>query len=100
LANACQPATFGRNSEDVLDESYRKAGKLDTTQFATSFDLHSTGIPRAVESNFLEETLSATGAIKYELYKLNVYGQSPMFSAVLAILERRTVRKGPLLQGA
>jgi hypothetical protein len=79
LANACQPATFGRNTEDVLDESYRKAGKLDVTQFATSFDLQSTGIPHAVKSNFLEETLSTTGAIKYELYKLNVYGQSVIF---------------------
>jgi hypothetical protein len=76
LATACQPATFGRNNEDVLDESYRKAGKLDIPQFATSFDLQSTPIPRAVERDFLEETLSATGMIKYELYKLNVYGKA------------------------
>ena len=26
LERACEPATFGRNAEDVLDETYRKAG--------------------------------------------------------------------------
>jgi hypothetical protein len=37
LSDACQPATFGVNKEDVLDESYRKAGKMDVTDFATNF---------------------------------------------------------------
>jgi hypothetical protein len=79
LTAACQPATFGRNNEDVLDESYRKASKLDITQFATSFNLQSTPIPRVVETDFLAETLSVTETIKYELYKLNIYGQSIIF---------------------
>lgn len=35
LSSACQPATFGLNQRDVLDETYRKAGKLDTTIFAS-----------------------------------------------------------------
>ena len=29
LTQACVPATFGVNEKDVLDETYRKAGKLD-----------------------------------------------------------------------
>ncbi|KAL9124866.1 MAG: hypothetical protein Q9217_005855, partial [Psora testacea] len=40
----CQPATFGRDGEDVLDESYRKAGKLDANRFCTSFDPYECGI--------------------------------------------------------
>ncbi|KAJ7583235.1 hypothetical protein C8J56DRAFT_1054994 [Mycena floridula] len=36
LSQACQPASFGRGNEDVLDESYRKAGRLDATQFSGS----------------------------------------------------------------
>ena len=37
LLRACQPASFGRAGEAVLDEKYRKAGKLDRSQFATNF---------------------------------------------------------------
>lgn len=29
LAEACDPAAFGLDKQNVLDESYRKAGKLD-----------------------------------------------------------------------
>lgn len=44
LLKACQPASFGRAGEAVLDEGYRKAGKLDRSQFATSFCPYETGI--------------------------------------------------------
>ncbi|KAH8110154.1 hypothetical protein DFH11DRAFT_1622498 [Phellopilus nigrolimitatus] len=39
LAWACEPAKFGRNKEDVYDESTRKAGKLDADKFAIKIDL-------------------------------------------------------------
>ena len=32
-----QPATFGQGGKDVLDESYRKAVKLDESAFSTNF---------------------------------------------------------------
>lgn len=44
LLKACQPAFFGRGGEAVLDEEYRKAGKLDRSQFATSFCPYESGI--------------------------------------------------------
>lgn len=44
LAAACQPATFGVNSEDVYDESYRKAVKMDPAEFAASFDVEDSGL--------------------------------------------------------
>lgn len=44
LLKACQPASFGRAGEAVLDEQYRKAGKLDRSQFATTFCPYEAGI--------------------------------------------------------
>ena len=35
--NDSERATFGRGGEDVLDEGYRRAKKLDRWQFATNF---------------------------------------------------------------
>ena len=39
LERACEPATFGRNDEDVLDETYRKAGKMDSDNFLLGLDV-------------------------------------------------------------
>ena len=36
LLNNCAPASFGKKGEDVIDESYRKAAKLDSDQFSTN----------------------------------------------------------------
>ena len=38
LLQNCSPATFGRDGEEVLDQAYRKAGKLDNSQFCTNFN--------------------------------------------------------------
>ncbi|KAL4922136.1 hypothetical protein BDW62DRAFT_197372 [Aspergillus aurantiobrunneus] len=37
LVADCDPASFGRGDQDVIDPEYRKAGKINTDQFATSF---------------------------------------------------------------
>lgn len=44
LVSTCEPATFGREGRDVYDEQYRKATKLDTSEFCTDFCPHETGI--------------------------------------------------------
>ncbi|KAI4729404.1 hypothetical protein E4T49_02837 [Aureobasidium sp. EXF-10728] len=44
LISACEPATFGREGRDVYDEQYRKATKLDITDFCTDFCPYETGI--------------------------------------------------------
>ena len=66
-------ATFGLNRQDVLDESYRKAGKLDNTNFALKFDVERSGLIDVIRSDFLEER-DERRPVKAELYKLNVYG--------------------------
>ncbi len=34
LVQACEPVSFGLNDKDVLDETYRKAGKMDSEHFS------------------------------------------------------------------
>ena len=71
LAQACQPATFGVQQQDVLDESYRKAGKMDAANFSTNFNPNNTGIMQAIRDLLVKNPESS---IQVELHKLNVYG--------------------------
>lgn len=73
LSDVCAAATFGRNQQDVLDESYRKARKLDCSEFACHFDAQGSGLVQAACEEILVGEES-TRSIKAELYKLNVYG--------------------------
>ncbi|KDQ51577.1 hypothetical protein JAAARDRAFT_139962 [Jaapia argillacea MUCL 33604] len=80
LSQACDVATFGVDQQDVHDESYRKAGKLDQDHFATSFNPDSVGLTNIIRSNLLEGH-DEKKAIHMELYKLNVYGKGSFFKA-------------------
>ena len=48
LLRDMQPATFGLLGETVLDETYRKASKMDTTQFCSTFNPYELGIIDAI----------------------------------------------------
>lgn len=72
LAEVCDPATFGRGDQDIYDESYRKAGKLDSKYFSIKFDPLCCGLLDAVRGDLLEGENDRP--IRAELYKLNVYG--------------------------
>lgn len=81
LASDAQPATFGRGKEDVLDESYRRAKKLDREQFTTSFHPADHGILDDIAQMLLPTMLIGRGAgegelekrgVRAELWKLNV----------------------------
>jgi len=76
LSQACQPATFGLGQQNVHDEEYRKAGKLDVSDFATKFSLARSGLMDTIRSELLEGHEDRK-EIKGELYKLNVYGEQP-----------------------
>lgn len=78
LVDACSPATFGRGDEDVLDPSYRQAGKLDDDKFLSNFYPANFGILQNIEqilmpsvSTDMENQLQFR-RITAELYKLNV----------------------------
>ncbi|KXS97959.1 hypothetical protein AC578_3119 [Pseudocercospora eumusae] len=91
LIAACAPATFGRAGEDVLDETYRKAGALPTTEFLTDFCPYEMGIIDAVVQLLLPSITETSSpgnrhmlkrGLRAELYKLNVYsGPSGLFKA-------------------
>ncbi|TFK45640.1 hypothetical protein OE88DRAFT_1715329 [Heliocybe sulcata] len=71
LADACSPATFGLENEDVLDESYRKAGALDATEFGINYHpLEHENLIKAIRSSLLVGH-DAQKPIRMELYKLN-----------------------------
>jgi hypothetical protein len=74
LIHDMAPATFGRGGEDIYDESYRKATKMDPTQFSSTFNPYELGIVDAVAQALLPSLRHAkqTRAVKAELYKLNV----------------------------
>ena len=71
-----------------MDETYRKAGKMDSESFSPMLDLSHTDLVKIVRGYLLEGHQS-TKNIKTELYKLNVYGAhfiicSPPFDTMLS----------------
>ena len=75
LTAACEPATFGHGKEDVYDEKYRKAGKIDASNFDTQFDPVSAGLIRTIEAQLVSTQAEKERSIRAEIYKLNVYGE-------------------------
>ncbi|KAJ7650770.1 hypothetical protein FB45DRAFT_1077932 [Roridomyces roridus] len=70
LTAACQKASFGLGGKDVLDESYRKAGKMDTTSFAARFDV--SGLLEIISPEILgAQDAKESQYLRAELYKLN-----------------------------
>lgn len=75
------PATFGKGAVEVLDESYRKAIKLDPDQFSTTFHPNDFGITDDIHQT-LQTAIAGSGkdcnvatdllGVRAELYKLNV----------------------------
>ena len=57
-----------------MDLSYRKAGKMDPTDFMTRFHPGLLGLSEFVRGQLLEGAEDWKG-LRTELYKLNVYGQ-------------------------
>jgi hypothetical protein len=56
LLKACTPATFGSGGKDILDETYRKARKLDRGNFSVDFHPHDYGILDAIAQTLLPST--------------------------------------------
>ena len=64
---------FGLNQEDVLDESYRKALKMDRGKFSTTFNLEESSILKCIAAELLT-VRDSKKSLRAELYKLNIYG--------------------------
>ncbi len=74
LIASSDAAPFGRGNETVLDDTYRKAHKLDVSQFSTVFDLAGTPIFNKISQDLVDMTVSLKRAVRAERYKLNIYG--------------------------
>jgi hypothetical protein len=72
LAQACESASFGLSDEDILDETYDTAGKMDSDLFSTPLVPKQTDLVKVMRGYLLEGAGSAR-KLKVELYKLNVY---------------------------
>ncbi|KIY48945.1 hypothetical protein FISHEDRAFT_32048, partial [Fistulina hepatica ATCC 64428] len=82
LSAACEPAPFGLNGENVFDEHYRLARKMDTTQFSMPFDVYCSGLIQVVETELVKNsTDSPNSYIVPELYMLNIYETGGFFKA-------------------
>ncbi|KAI0747534.1 hypothetical protein C8Q74DRAFT_1452974 [Fomes fomentarius] len=79
LAESCQPAKFGVNQQDVFDETYRKASKLDAEDFVVRYDPVRSGVLDIIHSELAIDRLVKQDAIRAELYKLNIYGPGSFF---------------------
>ncbi|KZV60965.1 hypothetical protein PENSPDRAFT_659252 [Peniophora sp. CONT] len=80
LAEACSVAPFGRGAESVVDDTYRKAGKLDLPNFAIPFQPEGTALGAGIRECVLGGAESKR-PVRFELYKLNVYGEGDFFKA-------------------
>ncbi|ORY40265.1 hypothetical protein BCR33DRAFT_373634 [Rhizoclosmatium globosum] len=77
VLEASSPAAFGYKSETVVDNTYRKAWKIDGSNISTTFDVYGSGIVEQIQ-----KTLLASGAgVRAELHKLNVYGPEGFFKS-------------------
>ena len=74
LTVACEPATFGHGTEDVYDETYRKARRVDSQNFSTQLDPVGSGLLQTIETQLAPTQAKKPMSIKAEIYKLNVYG--------------------------
>ncbi|KAF9017802.1 hypothetical protein BDZ89DRAFT_1074557 [Hymenopellis radicata] len=81
LISSCDAAPFGRGTETVMDATYRKAHKLDVSQFGMAFDLASTPILNKISQDLVDMKVSVKRAVRAERYKLNVYDKGGFFKA-------------------
>ncbi|KAF9053211.1 hypothetical protein BJ165DRAFT_1607941 [Panaeolus papilionaceus] len=77
LADACEPASFGIGGQDVLDERYRKAGKMDAGDFSSQFTPLAHDVVPLIHENLVKDISKRN--VRVELYKLNVYGPGSFF---------------------
>ena len=79
LTEACDPATFGLGGEDVLDETYRKATKLDASKFAITFDPLRCSLIGSIKDQLLDsKNQTVKTSLDCELSKLNVCGKASL----------------------
>jgi hypothetical protein len=82
----------------VLDETYRKAGKIDSECFASMLDPFKTDLIKIVRG-YLLEGLESNKGIKAELYNLNICSKYLIFvhpySGAMLLPRHRLIFRAP-----
>lgn len=101
LAQDCQPASFGYKGKDVLDESYRKAAKMDRSAFSSDFCPYELGIIDTIAQVLLPNTREGVSkkGVRAELYKLNIYSSPSGFFKSHVDTPRSEAQFGSLVVG-
>jgi ATP phosphoribosyltransferase regulatory subunit HisZ len=69
LLEDSEPATYGVGNKEVLDETYRKAGKMNAARFSTNLNPYEHGVIDAIAQALAH---GQHRGIRAELYNLNV----------------------------
>ncbi|KPI38516.1 uncharacterized protein AB675_4234 [Cyphellophora attinorum] len=80
LLASCEPATFGYQGQDILDNEYRKALKLEPSRFCIDFHPADHGILQTIADTMLR-LRTGSYSLSAVLYKLNIYETSGRFKA-------------------
>jgi hypothetical protein len=92
LVAGTQPASFGFQGKDVIDESYRKASKMDTSAFSTNFCPYELGIIDVIGQTLLPKSPRSCQGIRAELYKLNVSPKLHRDTAIVMLTSARSTK--------
>ena len=77
LLELCEPASFGKGSEEVLDPEYRQALRLNGDKFSMNFELQSTTLLEDIKAALCPDRDNVS--LTAELDKLNVYTKGGFF---------------------
>jgi hypothetical protein len=92
LVAETQPASFGFQGKDIIDESYRKASKMDTSAFSTNFCPYELGIIDVIGQTLLPKSPRSCQGIRAELYKLNVSPNLHRDTDIVLLTSTRSTR--------
>jgi hypothetical protein len=74
LLKDCEPASFGRGNQKVIDEGYRQASTLDIQKFSSDYSPYDNRVMEKVSQAlaFRDVADNSHRGLRAELYKMNV----------------------------
>ncbi|KAJ5593578.1 hypothetical protein N7537_010482 [Penicillium hordei] len=84
LLKDCEPASFGRGNQELIDEGYRQASTLDIQKFSSDYSPYDNRVMEKVSQALAFRGVADNShrGLRAELYKMNIYSApSGMFKA-------------------
>ena len=99
LVNACDPATFGKNKEDIYDELYRKAKKLSPGSFAVGLDVAGLGLMKIICESLMHIRQNSGKGSASRIVQPDCLRSLPYSSEDRSIADKCAFRRRIILQG-